>query len=168
MIGCGRVLGTPVQLLATAPGDSGAGPCLRIVGLPGGARGCGYAPSERVPAATEGISGEATVRRGPGQRLELYGETTGAVRRVSVSYRLPSGSDQSKPASLIRVRGLRTLRSADIRKPFGYFVAAVPARASYVSATARNGSGAPLDRFNFDRLAAGRPTDSFVFKRLVE
>ncbi len=163
IIGCGRALGgRPIQILATSPGSGGAGPCLRIVGLPGGTRGCGYAPSERVPPVTEAIGGEAAVRRGPGRPLELYGETTAAVSRITLSYRLPNGCTRHKRATLIRVRDRATLRAAKIRKPFGYFVAAVPAHARDVSAEARTRSGAVLDRSSFDRLAGNKLTDYFI------
>ena len=84
------------------------------------------------------------------------------MRRVTLSYRLPNVSRRHKQAALIRVRDPRTLREANIRKPFGYFVGAVPARARNVSAEARNSAGAMLDRFNFDRLAAGKPPDRFI------
>lgn len=63
------------------PDASGAGPCLRIAGLPGGIRGCGRAPSERAPEAKQAIGGPQTVRRSGTHRLELYGETTARVRR---------------------------------------------------------------------------------------
>lgn len=163
MIGCGRALGgRPIQLLATSPGGGGAGPCLRIVGLPGGARGCGYAPSERGPPVTEAIGGEQTVRRGPRGPLEVYGETTAAVSSITLSYRLPSGRIRHKRAALIRVRDRATLRAARIREPFGYFVGGVPARTSNVSAEARSRSGKVLERFGFDRLAGGRPSDRFI------
>jgi len=163
IIGCGRALGgRPIQLLATSPGSGGAGPCLRIVGLPGGARGCGYAPSERGPPGTEAIGGEQTGHRGPQSPLELYGETTAAVSSITLSYRLPSGCIRHKRAALIRVRDRATLRAARIREPFGYFVGGVPTHTSNVSAEARSKSGKVLERFSFDRLAGGRPSDRFI------
>src|SRR5688572_4179697 len=42
--------------------DAG-GPCVVLAGLPGGTRGCGRAPSERVPASSAAIGGPAIVRR---------------------------------------------------------------------------------------------------------
>jgi hypothetical protein len=160
VLGCGRTpAGTTVQLYSFR--DAG-GPCLNIAGLPGGTRACGRAPNERVPAAREAIGGGAIVRRPAGVELELYGETAANVRRVLLRYRLPQGRPGQRPATLIPVRDRAALRAARIRKPFGYFVGAVPPRAGQVSAVALDTSGKVLGQLGFDRLARDMHPTVFI------
>jgi len=161
VLGCGRTrAGTRFQLYSFR--DAG-GPCLNIVGLPGGTRACGRAPSERVPATTKAIGGGVIVRKSPHARLELYGETASNVRRVLLRYRLSHGRPDHRPATLVRVIDRTALDKARISEPFGYFVGAVPPRAAGVSALALDGAGEPLGRLGFDRLAGGtHPNTVFI------
>ena len=160
VLGCGRSRsGAALELLSFR--DDG-GPCVGIAGLPGGTRMCGRAPSERVPPARDAISGGAIVRRSAGAQLELYGETAPTVRRVLTRYRLPHGRSGERRATLIRVSDRAALRAAGIRKPFGYFVGAVPARSRQVSAVALAASGEVLGRLAFDRLARDMHPTVFI------
>lgn len=165
VIGCGRALGEPVRILAFR--DAG-GPCLLIAGLRGGTRGCGRAPSERVPAATEAIGGPAIVRRSPDRPLELYGETTADVRRVVLRYRRNGRDARRREAALIEMRNPAALRAAGIRESFGYFVGSVPPGATNVSAEALAASGAVLDRFRFGRLAREMHPTVFIASKTAE
>ena len=163
MLGCGRNrAGAALQLFSFR--DDG-GPCLNIAGLPGGTRACGRAPSERVPPARGAIGGGAIVRRSASAQLELYGETAPNVRRVILRYRLPHGRAGERPAALIRVIDRAALTAAGIRKPFGYFVGAVPPRAAQISAVALDASGDLLGRLGFDRLARDLHPTGFIVKR---
>ncbi len=134
----------------------------RLAGLPGGTRGCGRAPSERVPPSSAAIGGPAIVRRFAGAPLELYGETAPEVHRVVLRYRLPRGVSGRRPALLIRVSDRAALAAAGIRQPFGYFAGMVPGKARRVVAEAHGRSGAVLGRFAFDRLAAGMHPTVFI------
>lgn len=160
VLGCGRTQrGTALQLYSFR--DAG-GPCLNITGLLGGTRACGRAPSERVPPGREAIGGGAIVRRSAAAPLELYGETAPNVRRVILRYQLPGGRPGHKPATLIRVTDRDALRAAGIRRPFGYFVGAVPPRARHVSAVALGSSRAVLGRLGFDRHARNMHPTVFI------
>jgi hypothetical protein len=159
VLGCGRTRAGVALELSSFRDD--AGPCLTIAGLPGGTRACGRAPSERVPPARDAIDGGAIVRRSARAPLELYGETAPSVRRVLLRYRLPHGRRASRPATLIRAIDRDGLSAAGIRRPFGYFVGAVPPRARHVSAVALDSSGELLGQLGFDRLA--RDMDPTVF-----
>jgi hypothetical protein len=92
----------------------------------------------------------------------LYGETTQDVRHVVLIYRLPHGRQGRRPATLIRVRDPAALRAAGIRRPFGYFVGAVPPHARHVWAVAHGSSGEVLGRLGFDRLARGMHPTVFI------
>ncbi len=159
LVGCSRKSGgRDVRLYSLR--DAG-GPCIYIAGLPGGTRGCGRAPSERVPPIRAAMGGAVALRRSPDAPLEVYGETAPEVRRVVVRYRLPQAGLEQRRATLVRVSDRTALRAAGISQPFGYFVGAVPARAKQVLAEARGRSGAVLGRLAFDRLAG--PTNPNVF-----
>jgi hypothetical protein len=160
VLGCARTrAGGAVQLYSFQ--DAG-GPCLNIAGLPGGTRACGRAPSERVPPVRVAIGGGAIVRRSAPAPLELYGETAPNVHRVLLGYRLPNGGQRQSPATLIRARDRAALREAGIRRPFGYFVGAVPRRARQISAVARGSAGKVLGRLGFDRLAQSMHPTVFI------
>jgi hypothetical protein len=160
LLGCARTpAGTMVRLYAIR---QGGGPCLVIDGLPGGARGCGRAPSERVPPRTGAIADGAIVRRTPRAKLELYGETAATVRRVVLRYRVRGGRPRERPATLIRAEHSGSLRAARIREPFGYFLGAVPPRARKVFAVALDEAGEELGRLGFDRLARSMSPTAFI------
>jgi hypothetical protein len=161
VLGCGLTrAGTRVQIYSFR--DAG-GPCLNIAGLPGGTRACGRAPSERVPAARNVIGGGVIVRRSPAGPLELYGETAPNVRRVLLTYRMPSTRPHQREATLVRVTHRTALNRARISHPFGYFVGAIPPRAIRVAAIALDGAGDPLGRLGFDRLGRStRPNTVFI------
>jgi len=156
--------GVALELFATRDA-SGAGPCLRIAGLRGGTRGCGRAPSERVPPARAPIGGPATVRRSKGARIELYGETPSSVRRVVLRYRLPDKRSEQSSATLIRAIDKAALKRAGIRKPFGYFIGWVPPLATNISADARGAWGDVLGRLNFDPLVRAMHPTVFIAVR---
>jgi len=151
--------GTAISLYSVR---DAAGPCLRIAGLPGGTRGCGRAPSERVPPARRALGGGAIVRRTAHAPLELYGEARSNVRRVVLRYRLPRGDVGEREATLIRVTDRAVLQAARIRRPFGYFVGVVPARARRVFAVALDGSGEEAGRLGYDRLARSMHPRVFI------
>jgi hypothetical protein len=151
------------RLVTLSAVTDGAGPCLRLTGLPGGVRACGRAPSERVPAGETAIGGPAIVRTRRGARLELYGETAPGVRRVLVRYRHRDGRATAQgPATLIRVTDPARLRAAGIRAPFGYFVGFAPPGARRVVAEARGPSGARLGLLRFDRIARSMHPRVFI------
>jgi hypothetical protein len=160
LLGCGRARGGTVVKIYSFR-DAG-GPCIVIEGLPGGARACGRAPSERVPAVRAAIGGPVIVRRSPNAALELYGETAPRTRRVLLRYRLPNGQPGERPALLIRASDPAALRAAGIRQPFGYFIGAVPPHARRVSAVALGRDGQALGRLEFDRLARGMHPTVFI------
>jgi hypothetical protein len=145
--------------------DAG-GPCLRILGLPGGPRQCGRAPSERVPAVRKAIGGPVIARLAPDTRLELYGETRPMVRRVGVRFRLPSGKRGRRTAAIIRVDNRDALHAARIREPFGYFIAFVPARAENVVATARDANEVVLGRLGYDPIVDSLHPHAFIARQL--
>jgi len=151
--------GTAIELYSFR---DAAGPCLNLAGLPGGTRACGRAPSERVPPARRALGGGAIVRRSAGAPLELYGEARSNVRRVVLRYRLPQGGPGEREAILIRVTDRAALKAARIRRPFGYFVGAVPPRARRVTAVALDGSGDPAGRLGFDRIARSMHPTVFI------
>jgi len=84
------------------------------------------------------------------------------VRRVVVRYRLPGRQTSRKQVTLLDVSDPAALRATGIRDPFGYFVGAVPHQAREVSAEAHDDRGAVLDRFKFDKLAAGNHPTVFI------
>jgi hypothetical protein len=151
LLGCARTASGATVALYSWP--DGSGPCLTITGLPGGPRQCGRAPSELGPPVTRAISGGVIVRRSPDAKLELYGATAANVRRVVLRYRLRCGAPGRRRATLIRVEDRDALRAAGIRKPFGYFIGAVPPRARHVLAVAVDASKKARGRLEFDRLA---------------
>ncbi len=157
VLGCAR--GATLRLYAFR---QAGGPCLVVDGLPGGPRACGRAPGERVPAAAGAIGGPAIVRRSPDAELELYGETSAAVRRVVLRYRLPAGRRGRRRATLIRADDAVALRAARIREPFGYFAGSVPPRARDVMAVALDASGEELGRLAFDRIARDMHPTVFI------
>lgn len=160
IVGCGETEGgQEVQLYSFR--DAG-GPCIYIAGLPGGTRGCGRAPSERVPPFRAAIGGPAIVRRPSAAPLELYGETSPAVDSLLLRYQLSDRGRARRPAVLIRISDRSALRAAGIRRPFGYFVGMVPRQAKQVVAEARGRSGEVLGRFAFDRLAARMHPTVFI------
>ena len=119
VLGCGRAPdGTRIELVARN------GSCLILQGLPGGERGCGVAPGRGEPA----LRNPYFVQRRPRGRIELYGETRGDVRRVVVRYR-DRRRVRTRGATLIEAHETQALRAAHISRPFGYFVAFVPAAA---------------------------------------
>lgn len=161
VLGCSQTGdGRALELYGVADA-SGAGPCLGLAGLPGGTRACGRAPSERVPEVRRALGGPQFVRRFPRGRIEVYGETTAKVDRVSVSYRLRGGGLRRRAATLIQARNPEALAKAGVRKPFGYFVGLVPPRARQITAEARDYSGKILARFGYD--AAVRSWNPTVF-----
>lgn len=151
--------GARIQL--TAVWDA-AGPCLHVDGLPGGPRGCGRAPSERVPPARAAIGGGVFAQRSPHAPLELYGETAPDVQRVVVRYRLHGDRAGARAATLIRASHAGALRRAGIRGPFGYFVAFAPPRAQDVIAEARDASGALLGRLRYDGIIRSLHPTAFI------
>lgn len=143
--------------------DAG-GPCLMIDGLPGGTRGCGRAPGERVPAERGPIGGAAIVRRAAGARIELYGETAPDVRSVRVCFRGGRGRRECRAASLMRARDRQALAAAGIRRPFGYFVGFAPSRAKGIYGAALGECGRVLGRVDFDRLVRGMHPTVFILR----
>ena len=165
MLGCVVTRhGVALELFATRDA-SGAGPCLRIAGLRGGTRGCGRAPSERVPPSRAPVGGPAIARRAKGGPVELYGETPRSVRRVVLRYRLPGERPGQRKATLIRVIDDTLVKRAGISEPFGYFVGSVPPLASNISAEARGTKGGVLGRLGFDRLVRGMHPTVFIATR---
>ncbi len=159
-LGCGVTpAGRELQLYAW--GDD-AGPCLYLAGLPGGTRGCGRAPSERLPPSFAAIDGPAIVKLPGRAPLELYGETGPRVHRVVLRYRLRQGHRSRLEALLLRIRNRAALAAAGIRRPFGYFVGMVPRRATQVVAEARDRPGETLDRFEFDRVVSSMHPTVFI------
>lgn len=159
-MGCGLTRhGEAVELFAIR--DAG-GPCLMIAGLPGGTRGCGRAPSERVPPGRTSIDGPAIVRRFKGAPLELYGETQPNVRRVIVRYRHRERGLGQRNATLIRATDRAALRQAGVREPFGYFVGTLPPSATKAIAEARDESDRVLDRLRYDGLLRGMHPTVFI------
>jgi hypothetical protein len=159
-LGRARLPDRSVVTLSAVADD--AGPCLRLSGLPGGIRGCGRAPTERVPVVEAAMGGPAIVRTRRGARLELYGETAPHVRRVVVRYRRSGRRPARTRATLIRVTDPAALRAAGIRAPFGYFVGSVPPGAHRIVAEARGGSGAHLGLLRFDPIAGSMHPRVFI------
>jgi hypothetical protein len=153
-----------VTLRLSSIRDAG-GPCLLVDGLPGGTRGCGRAPSERVPASSAAIDGDAFVRRRGEARMELYGATAPEAERVVVRFREPCGRRRRATATLIHAGDQGALARAGIRKPLGYFVSSVPREARRISAEARGRSGLVLGRTGFDRLVRGMHPTVFILRR---
>lgn len=160
ILGCAETRGGH-ELRLYAWGDA-AGPCLYLAGLPGGTRGCGRAPSERLPPSGAAIGGPAIARRPAGAPLELYGETGPAVHRVVLRYRLREKRRGRREAVLIRVRARAALAAAGIRRPFGYFVGMVPRKARQVVAEAQDHSGGTLGRLEFDRIVSSMHPTVFI------
>lgn len=159
IVGCAQTdSGDEVQLYSFR--DAG-GPCIYIAGLPGGTRGCGRAPSERVPQFRRAIGGPAIVRPPEGP-LELYGETSPAVDLLVLRYQLPDRGRARRRATLVRMRERSALRAAGIRRPFGYFVGTVPRQAKQVVAEARGESGEVLGRFAFDGIISSMHPTVFI------
>jgi hypothetical protein len=160
VLACGRLAdGGEVEIRSSR---DAAGPCLAIVGIPGGPRQCGRAPSERDPASRAAIGGPVYAQRMPGGRLELYGETAPRVVRVALRYRLPEGRSIRKAATLIQIADRRALAAAGIDRPFGYFVGFVPPRARDVTAEAQSGSGAVLGVLRFGPVLRSLHPTAFI------
>jgi hypothetical protein len=142
--------------------DAG-GPCIVIRGLAGGPRACGRAPSERLPEVRRAISAGPIVRRSEGSPIELYGETGAHVAGVIIRYVSPRERERTVHATLARVTDRRALAAAQIRRPFGYFVATVPGGVRHASAEARSSSGELLGSADFSTLLAdGLATTVFL------
>ncbi|MEJ7891445.1 MAG: hypothetical protein WKF94_02260 [Solirubrobacteraceae bacterium] len=130
------------RIALTAFSDD-AGACLTISGVDEFDRQCGRVPSQRVPAVTDAIAAGPIAQRTPADSLEVYGETSAAVERVVLAYRV-AGTQGEQDALLLRVRDPNVLRRAGIAKPFGYYFAELPSRARRVVATAFDSPGAAL------------------------
>jgi hypothetical protein len=158
----GRVDGPSGATLRLSSVRDAGGPCLMIDGLPGGTRGCGRVPGERVPPARGPIGGAAIVRSGG--RIELYGETAPRVRGVRVCFRRGRGLRECRSASLIHARDRGALAAAGIRRPFGYFVGFVARRAKGIYAAALDRCGHVLGRIDFDRVVRGMHPTVFMLR----
>jgi hypothetical protein len=162
VLGCGRM--TAGQRLELWASRDDAGPCIVIVGLPGGPRACGRAPSERVPQAEKAIGGPAIVRRAPRAPIELYGETSPEIKHVIVHFRLGKDPPRQRRATLIRVEHRSALRRARIREPFGYFIGSVPSSAHDVVAKAFDSTGTERGQLEFDRVINSMAPRAFLLR----
>ena len=144
--------------------DAG-GPCLTIIGLPAGPRQCGRTPSESIPPRPA-MTADAIVRITPTSRLELYGEARSAVRRVVVHFRLPGGNRLRRSAAIVRAGDAAALRAAQIREPFGYFIAFVPGMARHVVATGHDAQGAVVGRVRYDPIVDSLHPHNFIAREL--
>lgn len=160
-LGCARARSGSRLIELYAFRDAG-GPCIVIEGLPGGARACGRAPSERVPAVRRPIGGGVIVRRTRRSRVEIYGETTAVVKRIVLRYALPGAGLRTGRPTLIRVVSPFALSAAGISEPFGYFVGSVPAGSRRVVAEARDRFGRRLGNAHFSRLIRDMPPRVFI------
>jgi len=156
LLGCARLdAGRLVGLFATGGGEGGSGgPCLEITGVDDeAARSCGRAPSERVPAVTEAVAAEATVKRHPSAPLEIYGVISADVANVALEY-----GDETTMAEVIHVSDQEVLADAGISEPFGYFVAELPSSTppQQVAARGSDYEGNELGSDTFERISHGR------------
>ena len=151
------------RIRLTAFSDA-AGPCLALRGLPRGPRQCGRAPSEEIPPGPV-MRADSIAQITPESRLELYGALRPAVKRVIVRFRLRSGVYTRRSASIIRVDNRSALCAAEIRKPFGYFIAFVPPGARQVVAVGRGG-GRVLGRLRYDPIVDTLHPHSFIAHEL--
>ena len=102
------------------------------------------------------------VRRTRTSRVEIYGETTAAVRRIVLRYGLPGARPRTARPTLIRVVSPVALDAAGISEPFGYFVGSVPAGSRRVVAEARDRFGRRLGIAHFSRLIRDMPPRVFI------
>lgn len=159
LLACGTTPKGPVELWAWR---DGAGPCVVVVGLPGGPRGCARAPSERVPPSEAALGGPAIVRRTARGPLELYAETGPSVAQVVVSYRRADNGQVRRTATVIKVDDGEALRAARIQSPFGFMVTSVPGSATRVTAEGRDDAGAARGRLRFGPVIESMHPTAFL------
>jgi len=129
--------------------------------MPGGPRACGRPPSERRPVPRAPLSGAAIAQLSDRAPIEAYGETAVRVARVVIRYR-SSGARRTKPATLVRVRDRDALDAAGIDRPFGYFVATVPASAADIVAEGRGADGRAIGSLDFDPVVESVSPRAFI------
>lgn len=114
-------------VLGSQGGGSEVGACLRIAGLDDRLRMCGRAPSEVEPSKVgRAIVAGPIAQASEEAALEVFGTTSPAVERVVLRY-ADDGGPRSVEATLLRVNDRDGLRRASIDRPFGYFIAELPA-----------------------------------------
>jgi len=127
-------------VLSNLQGRSG---CLVMSGIDEFDRQCLYAPSRRRPQVTKPLLIGPVAQKSAAAAVEVYGETSAAVDRVTVSYTL-DGSPSGQDAVLLRATDPAVLDRAGIAKPFGTFVAELPSQARNPIATAYDSAGREL------------------------
>lgn len=150
--------GREVELFS---GIQSGGLCLQIVGIDSRVRECGNAPSEQEPPMTGAVAAQAIAQPNSSAALEVYGAVSTDVTTVSLRY-TQGGSPQLARAEVIHVKDRGALERAGIGEPFGYFVGELPAKASNVTALAKNGEGRALGRAGFEPFLRSQPRRAFI------
>lgn len=161
VLGCVDTPGLSRLKLLAVGDDSGAGPCLEIVGIDHrGSRGCGRAPLERVPPSQGPVTFDATAHAGPGLPIEVYGGISASVASVELTYDV-RGHRVSRTATVIAVSNPKVLRKAGIDAPFGYFAGKMPVRFFGCRAVAYGSGGRRLGSARCEPFE-GLPQDAFI------